>query len=302
MRFKRLDLNLLVALDHLMELRSVSAAAERMHMSQSAMSNALSRLRDYFGDPLLVQVGRRMELTPRAEAMRGAVRDILVRIEATIETEPQFDPRASDRAFNLLISDYTMTVLMPQLLALAHAGGSRVRFNFLAQTDRPYVLLERGEADLLIAPDHLCSADHPRTELFRDEYVCVVWSRGRLAGSPIDTDAYLGADHAVMVPPNQARSAETELLSRLGIRRRVALTTFSFSALPLLVVGTDLVATVHGRIARQAARTLPVEIHPLPFDLPPLRQTLQWHAYRDRDPAIKWARQLLALAARRMIH
>ena len=88
MRFKKLDLNLLVALDHMIELRSVSAAADKMFMSQSAMSNALTRLRDYFDDPLLVQVGRRMEVTPRAEAMRPAIRDILVRIEATIDAHP----------------------------------------------------------------------------------------------------------------------------------------------------------------------------------------------------------------------
>jgi len=110
MRFKKLDLNLLVALDHMLALQSVSAAADKMFMSQSAMSNALTRLRTYFDDPLLVQVGKRMEITPRAEAMKPAIRDILVRIEATIDSQPAFDPTVSTRNFNILVSDYTVVI------------------------------------------------------------------------------------------------------------------------------------------------------------------------------------------------
>lgn len=291
-----------MALDHLLELQSVSAAADRMHMSQSAMSNALARLRDYFQDPLLVQVGRRMELTPRAEAIRDPVRDILVRIEATVESEPQFRPEASDRVFSLLMSDYTMTVLMPHVLSQARAAGSRVRFNFLAQTDQPYVLLERGEADFLVSPYQLCSPEHPSEKLFEDEYVCVVWNQGAFAGGALSVDDYCRAGHVVMVPPNRAHSMEAKSLTQLGIERRVEVTTFSFSALPQLVVGTDRIATVHGLIARQAARILPLEIHPMPLQLQPLQQTLQWHAYRDHDPGIQWVRRLLTDAAAAMMY
>jgi LysR family transcriptional regulator, nod-box dependent transcriptional activator len=117
MRFKRLDLNLLVALDLMLRLRSISRAAEQMNMSQSAMSNALTRLRQYFDDPLLVQVGRRLELTPRAEAMQDAVRDILVRVDAAISSEVEFDPAQSNREFSILLSDFTMQVLMPMSCA-----------------------------------------------------------------------------------------------------------------------------------------------------------------------------------------
>lgn len=118
MRFKRLDLNLLVAFDHMIELRSVSAAVEKIFMSQSAMSNALARLRTYFDDPLLVQVGRRMEVTPRAEAMRAPIREILVRVEATIDSQPEFRPDSSTREFKVLLSDYTLRVVMPKVFRL----------------------------------------------------------------------------------------------------------------------------------------------------------------------------------------
>jgi DNA-binding transcriptional LysR family regulator len=94
MRFNKLDLNLLVALDALFRLRSVSRAAEQLHMSQSALSSSLARLREYFDDELLVQVGRQMELTPRAEVLREAVRDVLVRVDTTITAMPSLTPRS----------------------------------------------------------------------------------------------------------------------------------------------------------------------------------------------------------------
>ena len=123
MRFNKLDLNLLVALDHLLNLRSVSGAAARMNMTQSAMSNALLRLREYFGDDLLVKIGRRMELTPRGEALKDAVRDVLVRVEWTIATTADFDPAQSDRQFNVLVSDYTLATLVPEGSGALSNGG-----------------------------------------------------------------------------------------------------------------------------------------------------------------------------------
>ena len=119
MRFKKLDLNLLVALDALLTEKNVTRAGERVFLSQSTMSNALARLRQYFDDELLVQVGGRMELTPRAVMLHDAVRDVLVRIDTTIAAKPAFDPTESDREVTLFVSDYSMEVLIPGALALA---------------------------------------------------------------------------------------------------------------------------------------------------------------------------------------
>lgn len=300
MRFKQLDLNLLVALDHLLALQSVSLAADRMNMSQSAMSNALTRLRTYFDDPLLVQVGRRMELTPRAEVMQPAIRDILVRVEATIQTDPVFDPASSTREFNILLSDYTLTALMPRVLALAQAEGSNVRFNLLAQTDRPYLLLDQGEADLLVAPSRFCSPDHPAEVAYRDRYICVVWGDGAHGGRDLTPARFQAAGHVVMVPPNNAHSVESEALAAHGVQRRIEVRTFSFSVLPHLIVGTDRIATVHGHIARGAAAHLPLELHPLPFDIGGLDQTMQWHGYRDSDPGLVWLRGIFRRAGEQL--
>jgi len=105
MRYQRIDLNLLAALDALLAERNVTRAAERMHMTQSAMSGVLSRLRDYFEDPLLVPVGRSMQLTPRAESLIQPVRDIILQVDATLGVKPDFKPAEARRHFTAIASD-----------------------------------------------------------------------------------------------------------------------------------------------------------------------------------------------------
>lgn len=300
MRFKKLDLNLLVALDHMIELRSVSAAADKMFMSQSAMSNALTRLRDYFEDPLLVQVGRRMEVTPRAEAMRGAIRDILVRIESTIDAHPEFQPNQSTRTFNILLSDYSMRVLMPSVFQLIAAQSASIKINFHAQTDLPQVLLERGEIDLLISPEIFMSDEHPSSHIYEDRYVVAAWKGGKYGDIEMDQSTFEAASHAVMVPPGTVKSVESSLLAQTGITRKIDVQTFSFSVLPHLITGTDRIATIHNRLAQLIAPQAELVTYPMPCDLPPLRQMIQWHAYRDNDPGITWLRSVIEEAAAKL--
>jgi LysR family nod box-dependent transcriptional activator len=298
MRFKKLDLNLLVALDALLTDKNVTRAGERVFLSQSTMSNALSRLRQYFDDDLLVQVGGRMELTPRAELLKEAVRDVLVRIDTTVAAQPAFDPTASDREFTLFVSDYSMEVLVPGMLALAHQRGCRVRFNLKPQVSQPYRHLERGEADLLIIPENFCSPDHPLDQLFEDRFVCVVWRESPLAQGELTRARYVQARHVSMCPPDGSLPVfDTWLANDHGVTREIALTTYSFSVMPYLVIGTDLIATVHWRLADKLHGLLPIEIRPVPLPMKNLHQAVQWHKYRTRDPGLVWLRGLLREAA-----
>lgn len=299
MRFNKLDLNLLVALDHLLNLRSVSAAAERMNMTQSAMSNALLRLRDYFDDDLLVKVGRRLELTPRGEALKDPVRDVLVRVEWTISTTSQFDPAKSDRQFNILVSDYTLATLIPEVLRRSRQIAPTVRFNFLHQVDASERLLDRGEVDLLVIPWEFCSRRHPSETVLEEDFVGVVWSGGKLAKGKLSRRDFVEASHVVMQPPGGAQSLESVYFKQNGVVRRVDVTTYSFNTIPLLIVGTDRIATIHARLARQAQRMLPVQIVDLPFRLPRMKQALQWHKHRSQDAALIWLRRLIRDAAAR---
>ncbi|SDE21871.1 transcriptional regulator, LysR family [Variovorax sp. CF079] len=301
MRFNKLDLNLLVALDAMLAERSVSRAAERLHVSQSTMSSSLTRLRTYFEDELLVQVGRKLELTPRAETLKEAVRDVLSRVDTAIATQPQFDPTQSDREFRMFVSDYTLVTLMPHLLALARRQSSTVRFQLspLPQMDRPQRALERGDADLLVIPRNYCSREHPAEVLFEEEFNCVVWSGSRFAhAGELTLDQYVAAGHVVTQPTGTDQpTLESWFMQRHGIVRRVEVTTYSFVAAPFVVIGTECIATVHGRLARLAQRSQPLKLHALPVPMPRMEQAMQWHKYRTHDPGLVWLRGLLHEAA-----
>lgn len=301
MRFNRLDLNLLVALDALLAERSITRAAERLNLSPSATSNALARLREYFEDELLVQVGRKMEPTSRALGLEEAVRDVLVRVDSAIAIQPEFDPSTSDRTFRIFASDYTQMVFVPHLLTLASADRCTARFDFLPQVSNPQRSLERGEADLLIIPRGFLSPDHPQELLYAEDFLCVVCRDGSLARGPLTHERYVAAGHVVMHPQGgTGASFEDEFVKRHGIQRRVAVTSYGFTMLPALVVGTDFVATVHARLARQMQRTWPLELRTPPLPLLAMEQGLQWHKHRSQDPGLVWLRGLMAKAVLRM--
>ena len=295
MRFIKLDLNLLVALDALLTEGSVTRAAERVHLGQSAMSNALTRLREYFDDELLVQVGRKMEPTPRALALKDPVRDILIRVEAAVAVQPLFDPSRSDREFRLTVSDFTNAMLIPHLLELAHRQSSTVKFHLLPQTTNPKRALENGEVDVLIIPSQYASEEHPTELLFSETFGCLVWSDSPLAHGEMTLDRYLSQGHVVTDPSN-SQSYETRELAKQGIHRRIEVTTYSFATAPRFVIGTSRILTTHSRLARQAAASMPLVFKPLPVRFDPLQQLLQWHKYRTNDLGIAWLRQMLLQA------
>ena len=296
MRFNKLDLNLLVALDALLTEQSISRAAEKIHLSQSAMSNALARLRDYFDDELLVQVGRKMEPTPRAASLQDPVRDILVRVEASVATQPEFVPAQSTRLFRLLISDYTLLVLIPHLERLAYRQAPGVRFDFRPQAHQPQRVLERGEADLLIIPKDFCSTNHPSEQLFEEVFRCVLCKQSHLSIGEMTEERYMASGH-VVVRPGDGIALTDWFMQQSGVTRHVETSTFSFMSQAHLVVGTHRIATMHSRLAKLPMRLLPVTVRDLPVPIPKMEQMVQWHQHRTADPGLIWLRSLLKQAA-----
>jgi LysR family transcriptional regulator, nod-box dependent transcriptional activator len=302
MRFNKLDLNLLVALDALLTEQNISRAAEKIYLSQSAMSSALARLREYFGDELLVQVGRKMELTPRAQSLQDPVRDILVRVDATVSAEPDFVPAQSDRAFRMHVSDYTMTTLMPHLLALVYQQAPGVRLDLRAQIMHPHRVLERGEADLLIIPKQYCSVEHPAELLLTETFCCVLWDRSPLAKGEMTAERYLAAGHIIVQPGEVHSALEDGFMHKHGIERKVEVTTYSFLSSAQLLPGTNRIATMHRRLTREAARSLPVVLRDAPVPVPAMEQSMQWHKHRTSDPGLTWLCGLIKKAVVQMDH
>lgn len=294
MRFHNLDLNLLVVLDALIAEHSVSRAAERLNLTQPAISNALARLREHFQDDLLVRLGRTMAPTPLAESLRGPVRDALLHITSIVEARPGFDPSTAARTFTIVASDYVATTFLTEAVRRLNGSASGIRITTLPLTERNVARLDRGEADLLIIPQATELKAHPARHLFDERFTCIAWRDNADVPVQLSLKSYLARLHVVASfdDPNMEPFDATFLRER-GQERRVAAVTPSFALLPFYVIGTPYIATLQARLARLAAETMPVRILQPRFELPVISEVLQWHRSRETDPAIMWLRDFL---------
>jgi len=290
MRFHGLDLNLLVALHALLTEKSISRAAEKVFLSQPAMSNALSRLREYFNDDLLSTMGRQMTLTSRAESLVEPVREVLMRIESTIAAQPNFDPATESRSFNIQLSDYSTTVFLPALIQRVYSEAPGVRLHIHALDGRQAGLIEQGEVDLLVIPSQYVLPAHPTVELFEEEYVCVTWDENPDIADEMTFEKYLAAGHVIAHYGIKSPAFDGWFLERYGVGRRVEITAATLASLPRLVVGTRRIATVHRRLAKMYEDILPIRTWTLPIEMPKMVQVMQWHKYRTNDAALTWLR------------
>lgn len=295
MRFHRLDLNLLVALDILIAERSITRAANRLNLSQSATSGVLARLREYFEDDLLVQVGRTMMLTPVAANLELPVRELLLHIQRTVELRPAFDPATSERHFRIVSSDFPATVLLAELSRRLHVAAPRVTVEMLAPHDGFLEQIDRGEVDLLIMPEKYLSPQHPSALLFEDDYSCVVWAGNTLVDEELTLDQFMALGHVSTQfgMQRQAPSFEEWFMQSAGMARRIEMTSNNFSTIPHFVIGTQRIATMHTRLAKLYAQYFPLRLLRPPLAVPPVVERMQWHKIFDKDAAHLWLRGLL---------
>lgn len=294
MELSQFDLNLLVVLNALLTEKNVTHAGRRIHRSQPATSAALSRLRHSFQDQLLVPVGGRMVLTPLAQSLVKPVRNLLLQTQATIGAKARFDPMASRRHFAVAVSDYVATVFMADALADIQKQAPHVTFELVPTSERAVEALEAGNLDFMIAPEIFASRLHPRMALFEDTHTVIAWTKNSRVKATISLADYLDLGHvAIHVGEGAGPNFDEMYLRRLKHKRRAEVITHSFDVVPHLVVGTDRVATIATRLAKKYAKFLPLKLIPLPVAVPPMTEVLQWHKYRDQDPAYTWLREAL---------
>lgn len=298
MRFNRLDLNLLVTLDALLDDRRITRAAERLNLSQSAISGMLAKLREYFDDELLVPVGRNLELTPLARELVQPVRDLLLQVQTIVAIDPAFEPANARRHFKIATSDYVINVLMHRLIPVIEPLAPYLTLELMPQEDAPE-RLRRGEYDFLIIPEPFKAHDHPAIALFDDSYVGVVWNGNRAVGASIDVARYEQLDHvATLLGWPRLPSYDSRYVEAQGIRRRVRVTTSDFMSMAPVLIGTQMIATMHRRLATELTRRMPLRLVELEFPIPQMREFLQWHEYREKDPCHRWLReQIISVAA-----
>ncbi|OAN54832.1 MULTISPECIES: LysR family transcriptional regulator [unclassified Sphingobium] len=298
MRFRGLDLNLLAVFDGLMQTRSVSAAARQMNLSQPAMSAALSRLRDYFGDQLLVTHGKRMYPTAFAESLVPLVRESLGNIESLLATSVSFDPATSQRAFRIVASDYVVSAIISPLLARFAREAPGVTIHLITPGENSTQLIADGKADLMISPQEFLSPDHPSELLFEEEHVVAGWVENPLLHGELNEKLFLAAGHvAVVIGARFNASFADRTLISMGKVRRVEVSASSFATVPWLLTGTHRLAVMHERLAIAACRIFPIRTTPMPFPFPVMKEMVQFHQTRAADEGLKWLREQLRTAS-----
>jgi DNA-binding transcriptional LysR family regulator len=291
------DLNLLVALDALLSERSVTNAGRRVHLSQSAMSGVLARLRRAFNDDLLVPGRGGMTLTPLAEALVDPVNEILRSVEHTLSTYVRFDPASSRRMFTVAASDYAVTVLLTPALRELHRQAPSVSVTIVPLRDG-MELLEDRQIDALVLPRAYVPPSRTPELLFDDVFTGIVASDHPAVGGRLSAEQYRSLGHVIVSFARDRRvSIDDFAIAEAGLDRRVDVVAPSFHALPGLVVGTERVATIQFRLATMLASVYPIRIVDLPIELPILEEVLLWHPRFDRDAGHAWFRAVLKRAA-----
>lgn len=306
---RTLDLNLLKVFDVVMSERSLTRAAQQLALTQPAVSNALRRLREALGDDLLVRKGRKLEPTPRGQALWPAVRDTLQRLQAALAPDT-FNPSSANTTFVLTMADATAAELMPALVQLIATHAPDVSLRVVPLTTRdPRHLLDEGHADLAIGNFPAAMADltaraqsgetvaflHHR--LFTGDYVCVMRRGHPLAQGPLTLDRYCAARHMLVSFSGRAFGFIDEAVAALGRTRRVVLTVNQFFTAGKVVASSDLLTVLPRHFVNVTGFADQLVLRELPFTAPPIHVDALWHLRQDNSSSHAWLRaQVAALA------
>ncbi|MGC0822307.1 MULTISPECIES: LysR substrate-binding domain-containing protein [Pantoea] len=292
------DLNLLPVLLVMMEERNVTRAAERLGITQPALSNALNRLRETLNDPLFIRERYGMRPTPKAEQLAQVVGAALSSIDKVILGQQDFDPLNATRLFTLAPNSYVEFIMMPAIVARLRscAPGIRLRLTPFGN-DVTETGVISGNTDMVLGrivepPDNLV-VQH----LMNEGLACVIRADHPLVGEKLSAEQYEQLKHVNVLPPGRMRAGLYQALEQRGLRRQVAVSVTHFLAVPEMIAVTDYCATLPRLICQHLSRDQRLRIVPAPVDLGTFPVEMGWHArYRD-DPAHRWFRTLITETA-----
>ncbi|WP_299178416.1 LysR family transcriptional regulator [uncultured Neptuniibacter sp.] len=307
MNLDKIDLNLLVYLDVLLRERNVTRSASLLGITQPAMSNGLRRLRETFGDPLLVRTSDGMIPTERAQTLQPLLRQILASVEQVIEPSSDFDARSSDRVFRIMTSDYGEATLIPKLLNRLRKEAPDVVLDILTPSDMSFLEVEQGLVDLVINRfDTMPQSFHQKT-LWRDSFSCL-FSVDNPISRDFSLDSYLMARHVWVsktgmgagmgITPKDTKRLGwvDEALEAIGVKRHISVFTRHYQSAALLAEQKGLVATIPTKAAAQSDNPRLVMKKP-PFDVPDFELKMAWSPLLQHNAAHKWIRGVITEVA-----
>jgi LysR family transcriptional regulator, nod-box dependent transcriptional activator len=306
MHLRNFDLNLIVVLDALLNERNVTRAADMLCVTQPAVSNALQRIRLYFGDQILVRQGREMKLTPYATTLVGPVRELMLSAGQLLNADYQFDPSRSTRSFRIAMSDYCIAILVNPLMRILSTEAPDIQCDMTTITDKSAASLQSGEIDMCITAQTLpmqmpdLNADpepFERTTLFRDRFICAVSADNPAVRDMLDRETYLRLPHGMARLGSRGFLLEELSLKDLDLRAKVSVVISSLACLPMIVEGTPLVISLPRRLARHVAGWERLRFFEAPIEIVELEETLYWHRRYEHDKAHRWLREAFVRAA-----
>jgi len=289
-----IDYNLVRPLRALLEERNVTRAAERLHMSQSAMSIALGRLRAHFDDPLLVRRGNLHDLSPLAERLLHDLPRAIAETEQLFALQSRFDAATSTRAFTIAGVDYAIARIMPALNQIVQREAPNVRFEFPAADAALVNSLPDALRfiDAVIMP-HGYGAGQAHIDLFTDAWICLVDGESGLSDEST-ADELFSRPWVQTISPREGMTPAIHQLQSRGIDVTIAAVTPHFFVVPALLIGTNRIALVPESFARMAMAMQPrLRTLPAPLDLDPVRDAFWWHRDREHDSEHRWLRGIL---------
>lgn len=300
---RNFDINLLVAFKALMRERSVSRAAEKMFISQSAMSHVLHRLRQQLDDPVLVKTSQGMQPTERALSLIEPVEKVLREVEQLIQQPSSFDSASSMRRFVLGATDYLEFLLLPPLINQIIPLAPTVDIHVQRTASKfPIESLENNTVDMILGFEVMLSppAQFHRHTLFDDRMACLVRKDHPLAkAGELSMDQYLAANHMLISRTGSNMGLIDDWLAQRKLERRVGLIVPHFLSAPLIVAQTDYILSLPLRIGQQFASFAPLKVLPLPFELPVFNLVMIWHPLRDKEQGHLWLREQIIDVCRR---
>lgn len=293
---RSLDLNLLKALDALLDEGSVTRAAQRLSLTQPAVSGMLTRLRDYFDDPLFVRTSHGMVPTLRASRLAVPVKQILTDI-ALLLKPLEFDPMTAEFTFVIAATDYALKAVIVPLMALLKQRAPHIRIAVRPVDDaRMHQQLSRGEIDLALVTPQTTPEDLHGSALYDEEYVCVARRHHPLATlTEITLEQFCDQQHILVSTEGSFSGVTDAALADLGLTRRVGMSVNSFLVVPDILRITDMLAVLPQRMVPKSSDFV---ILPLPLRVPGFTKSMAWHECSHRDPAHRWIRLACAEVTR----
>jgi DNA-binding transcriptional LysR family regulator len=302
MRLNKFDLNLLLALDALLREKSVTRAAARLFVSQPAMSAALSKLREHFDNPLLVRVGRQMELTARARELREPVRQMLLDAQTFLGAERTFDPAVERRTFTVLCPDYVSPWLMPGILRRLQNSAPGIRIEIERPAGADLASLLQGDVDLVLSLDPPDALSYPALPESIDStfvadlrYVCILSADHPNSSDGLTVEQFLNQQFIIVRQARRSSRVEEIIQERFSVQLDVRAVTENVLELPFLVTtGTTYVAVTLESLGKFLKSSPRLRVLDLPGDLmPPSQLDMLWHRSQAADPAHVWLRNLI---------